>query len=215
MMSAETAEEIGEIAVEAARSTLGLRICTVWLYDAAEEVLRPIASTEAATALLDTFPTYTAGNSVSWEAFVEGEARVYEDLSAEPDRHDPDTPIRSEIILPLGEFGILNAGSTRVGAFDATNEHVAKLLAANAEAALGRADREGRLRSREAELRRQNARLEEFASVVSHDLRNPLNVITGTLKLVRETGDLEGLEPIERAADRVERLTTALLTLAR
>ena len=43
MMSAETAEEIGEIAVEAARSTLGPRICTLWLYDAAEEALRPIA----------------------------------------------------------------------------------------------------------------------------------------------------------------------------
>ena len=215
MRSAETAEEIGEIAVEAARSTLGLRICTLWLYDATEEALRPIASIEEATALLDTFPTYTAGNSVSWGAFVEGEARVYEDLSTEPDRHDPDTPIRSEMILPLREFGILNAGSTRVGAFDAADGHVAKLLAANAEAALGRADREERLRSREAELRRQNARLEEFASVVSHDLRNPRDVITGTLELVRETGDLEGLEPIERATDRVERLTTALLTLAR
>jgi signal transduction histidine kinase len=215
MMSAETAEEIGEIAVEAARSTLGPRICTLWLYDAAEEALRPIAIDRAATALLDTFPTYTAGNSVSWEAFVEGEARVYEDLSAEPDRYDPDTPIRSEMILPLGAFGISNAGSTRAGAFDAADEHVAKLLAANAEAALGRADREERLRSREAELRRQNARFEEFASVLSHDLRNPLNVITGTLELVRETGDLKQLEPIERAADRIERLTTVLLTLAR
>jgi signal transduction histidine kinase len=109
----------------------------------------------------------------------------------------------------------LNAGSTRAGAFDAADEHVAKLLAANAEAALGRADREERLRSREAELRRQNARFEEFASVLSHDLRNPLNMITGTLELVRQTGDLEGLDPIERAADRIERLTTVLLTLAR
>ncbi|PSQ22593.1 hypothetical protein BRD01_09025 [Halobacteriales archaeon QS_8_65_32] len=46
-------------------------------------------------------------------------------------------------------------------------------------------------------------------------MRNPLNVITGNAELVRETGDLAHLEPIERAADRVNRLTLDLLTLAR
>ncbi|PSP69743.1 hypothetical protein BRC79_03670 [Halobacteriales archaeon QH_8_67_27] len=42
----------------------------------------------------------------------------------------------------------------------------------------------------ERELERQNERLERFASVVSHDLRNPLNVATGRLELARKTGDL-------------------------
>jgi PAS domain S-box-containing protein len=58
-------------------------------------------------------------------------------------------------------------------------------------------------------------RLEEFASVVSHDLRSPLNVVQGRVELARETGETEHLAAVERAADRMERLIGDLLTLAR
>ena len=65
------------------------------------------------------------------------------------------------------------------------------------------------------ELERQNERLDEFASVVSHDLRGPLSVAQGYLSLARENRDSTELE---RAADAVERmgaLVDDLLTLAR
>jgi PAS domain S-box-containing protein len=67
----------------------------------------------------------------------------------------------------------------------------------------------------EAQLRRQNERLAEFASVVSHDLRNPLGVATGWLDLYRETDDASALERVDRALDRMEALVTDLLALAR
>ncbi|WP_458187441.1 histidine kinase dimerization/phospho-acceptor domain-containing protein [Haladaptatus sp. NG-WS-4] len=41
----------------------------------------------------------------------------------------------------------------------------------------------------ECKLARQNERLDEFASVISHDLRNPLNVTTGRLELLSEECD--------------------------
>ncbi|WP_440989409.1 PAS domain-containing sensor histidine kinase [Haloarchaeobius baliensis] len=69
--------------------------------------------------------------------------------------------------------------------------------------------------SHEAELERQNERLAEFASVVSHDLRNPLSVAATSLQLAREDCDCDHLEEIERSLDRMDRLTTQLLTLAR
>jgi PAS domain S-box-containing protein len=68
---------------------------------------------------------------------------------------------------------------------------------------------------REEELRRQNERLDEFASVVSHDLRNPLNVAQGYLDLARESGDDAQFERVERAHDRMDTLVTDLLVLAR
>ena len=40
-----------------------------------------------------------------------------------------------------------------------------------------------RAQYRQRELQRQNERLDEFASIVSHDLRNPLNVAQGRLEL--------------------------------
>jgi signal transduction histidine kinase len=65
------------------------------------------------------------------------------------------------------------------------------------------------------ELERQNERLEQFASVVSHDLRNPLNVAQGRLTLARDGREDEDLATVERALDRMEALVTDLLTLAR
>jgi len=67
----------------------------------------------------------------------------------------------------------------------------------------------------EAELRRQNERLEQFASVVSHDLRNPLTVAKGRIDIERE---IHGSEHLDVAADSIERsfeLIEDLLALAR
>jgi PAS domain S-box-containing protein len=70
-------------------------------------------------------------------------------------------------------------------------------------------------KERERTLRQQNERLDQFAGVVSHDLRNPLNVIVGRLDHARETGDDVHFDAIERAARRMERMIDDLLTLAR
>ena len=70
-------------------------------------------------------------------------------------------------------------------------------------------------REREVELRRQNERLDQFASVVSHDLRNPLNVASGYLELAEETGDDRHLERVADALDRMDELVEDLLRLAR
>ncbi|ERH11765.1 MAG: signal transduction histidine kinase, partial [halophilic archaeon J07HB67] len=69
-------------------------------------------------------------------------------------------------------------------------------------------------RRQQRELRRQNERLEQFASVVSHDLRNPLAVADGWLELARE-GDEEGFDRVADALDRMEQLIDDVLTLAR
>ncbi|ARS90842.1 histidine kinase N-terminal 7TM domain-containing protein [Natrarchaeobaculum aegyptiacum] len=68
---------------------------------------------------------------------------------------------------------------------------------------------------RERQLRRQNDRLEQFASLVSHDLRNPLNVARGSLGLVEQTGEEEYYEKIERHHGRMEAIIEDILTLAR
>jgi signal transduction histidine kinase len=67
----------------------------------------------------------------------------------------------------------------------------------------------------ERELEAQNERLEEFTSVVGHDLRNPLNVAEGHLELA---GDADENEHLTKAVDAIERsraLIDDLLKLAR
>ncbi|MFO7834879.1 MAG: PAS domain S-box protein [Halohasta sp.] len=67
----------------------------------------------------------------------------------------------------------------------------------------------------EAQLERQNAQLEQFASVASHDLRNPLNVASGHLDLARETGADEHFEAVAENHDRMAAIIEDVLTLAR
>jgi signal transduction histidine kinase len=64
-------------------------------------------------------------------------------------------------------------------------------------------------------LERQNRRLDEFASVVSHDLRNPLSVAEGRLQLARAECDSDHLDHVARAHDRMDALIEDLLALAR
>ncbi len=68
---------------------------------------------------------------------------------------------------------------------------------------------------RERELERQNERLDQFASVVSHDLRNPLNVASARLELASDECDSPHLADVADAHDRIERLIDDLLTFAR
>ncbi|QLK25336.1 PAS domain S-box protein [Natrinema zhouii] len=72
-------------------------------------------------------------------------------------------------------------------------------------------------KARERELKEQNERLERFASIVSHDLRNPLNVAQGRLEAARETCDCadDDLEAVAWAHDRMEVLIENILMVAR
>jgi|AntRauTorcE11898_2_1112593.scaffolds.fasta_scaffold01127_3 PAS domain S-box-containing protein len=67
----------------------------------------------------------------------------------------------------------------------------------------------------EQELKRRNERLEQFSSIVSHDLRNPLNVASGRMELLEQEVDSEHFDPIRRAHTRMESLIEDLLELAR
>lgn len=70
-----------------------------------------------------------------------------------------------------------------------------------------------------ADLEAENERLDQFASVISHDLRNPLDVAKGRTNAVKEMLDdpeLEGhLGGVQDAHDRMQEIISDVLTLAR
>lgn len=68
---------------------------------------------------------------------------------------------------------------------------------------------------RRRELERKNERLDEFTSVVSHDLRNPLQIAQSNLEYTERTGSLDRIDKIETALGRMTTLIDRLLTLAR
>jgi signal transduction histidine kinase len=69
---------------------------------------------------------------------------------------------------------------------------------------------------RKEKLERQNERLDQFAAVVSHDLRNPLNVAKGYLQTAKSVEEnREFVEEAEHSLDRMEAIIEDVLTLAR
>lgn len=65
------------------------------------------------------------------------------------------------------------------------------------------------------ERKRRERRMDEFVSMVSHDLRNPLNVARGRVKLAQDDRQSDHLDRAERAHARMEELIDDLLALAR
>ncbi|WP_435186650.1 sensor histidine kinase [Halobellus sp. EA9] len=57
--------------------------------------------------------------------------------------------------------------------------------------------------------------VDQVSSVLSHDLRNPLDVAKAHLTAARETGDPEHFESVDDAHDRMERIIRDVLTLTR
>jgi signal transduction histidine kinase len=64
-------------------------------------------------------------------------------------------------------------------------------------------------------LRRQNDRLEKFATLVSHDFRNPLNVADGWLDVASEDCGSEAITKIQASHDRMRTIVDEVLALAR
>jgi PAS domain S-box-containing protein len=211
LITASTAEEVASVGSETAAEVLDLPRNGIHLYEEADDALVPVAWTDESESVIgEPPPTLPVAESLAGRVYRTGTAELYEDVHRHEGRYDPDSPFRSELCIPLGDHGVMLVSSPDPDDIDDADETLARVLAANIEAALDRIHRE-------EQLTRQNKRLEEFAGIVSHDLQNPLSVAKGRLELARESGlgDDDHLKPAATAVDRCLELTNDLLTLAR
>jgi PAS domain S-box-containing protein len=219
LMHTASNEATAETAVEAVHDILQSPSGGVHLLSEDGDALPPVAVVNTYREAFEA-PTYRRDavedpiSDLVWEVFEAGEPVVIEDV-LEREAIAEETPAPSAMIYPLDEYGVFVVTSPRPDAFDDADETYVELVATSLTTALERVQRETNLQERERALERQNERLEQFTDIVSHDLRNPLNVATGRLALVGEECESEHLEPIERAHGRMEELITDLLTLAR
>jgi PAS domain S-box-containing protein len=78
-----------------------------------------------------------------------------------------------------------------------------------------REERKRQLERQKTQLERQNERLEDFAGIVSHDLRNPINVVSGRLEMARSDPDPEHFDEMERGLERMQDIIDDVLAMAR
>ncbi|MXR50088.1 PAS domain-containing protein [Halovenus sp. WSH3] len=215
LLRATTPEEVAEVAVDSLETVFEFDVACLWLADEHRQ-LEPVAQTTRGDDLIGQVPTYSADTeSLSWAAYDEQTIRKIDDTHAHERRHNPDTSIRSELIVPLGEFGVLNIGSRTTGAFSDRDVTRVDLWADTIQSALARVDQLQQLKRREAELQAERDRLDEFASFVSHDLRNPLSIASLRLELAMEECNSDHLRDAQQALDRMDGFIEDLLTLAK
>ncbi|MFB6172928.1 MAG: bacterio-opsin activator domain-containing protein [Haloarculaceae archaeon] len=159
LLYAETREEIARIVADEGATALDLPAAAVYLFEAADNALVPAASSEGMEALAGMLPELTPGDGLVGTAFVGDEAAFVADVHRTDRLADPSVDLRSGLFIPLADHGVLVAGSDEPGAFGEVTHELADLLAATAEAALDRVEREAELRSQERTLQERNRQL--------------------------------------------------------
>jgi two-component system OmpR family sensor kinase len=204
IQTAETVERACELTVTAAADILEFEMCSVVIQEG--DWLVPYAVSESARP--DGARTIRVEEGLAGKTFEAGESYVVDQVRPDDDTSPAFEGIQSGLSVPIGEHGVFQAVSTEQGAFSEEDITLAELLVSHTTTAIDRIERE------EA-LTRKTERLEEFASFVSHDLRNPLNVASLRLELLEEECNSQHVGGLSDALDRMERLIDELLTLAR
>ncbi|EMA14124.1 GAF domain-containing protein [Haloarcula marismortui] len=215
LLAAETTTDVANITIEMIVELFNLPVSAFWKYDANQDVLRPVTETDEAIRIVGEAPTFERGDALLWKSFDSGEIRNYEDLPEQPGANNPETPLRSEVHVPCGTHGIITSSATEPRAFDEIDIESLRLLEALVTEAITAVKREEQLAERGEALQRQNDRLEEFADVVAHELRNPMTGAVGFLEIARKTNESQHFERVEQSLERMEELIDELLMIAR
>ncbi|MCU4752661.1 GAF domain-containing sensor histidine kinase [Halobacteria archaeon AArc-curdl1] len=241
LFHATSTDQIAEAAVDTANRLLGHPFTSVFQYTEREDGFDVIATTDERQTHGNPPQRIPAGDSLTGIAFgnqrpvyfdtgidtttdvfdvesVDGTSWLDEliDLEAIDIRPidesdvltDPSNPMSSGFIFPLGTYGTLGVVAIEPQAFTVDDFRFLSVLADTTTAALERTERERALEE-------TNDRLEAFAAIVSHDLRNPLAVATGKLQLLEEECDSDHIEGIDEALGRMDNLIEDVLTLVR
>jgi len=208
LIGATTKADVAEVVSEAATEVLDFPGTGMRLYDPDRNAL--VHQTFGSTVEdIETRPPYDVDSSPHGRAFTSGQT-VINDIG-ETDPYDREA-FTQTMYVPVGEYGILSAGKTD-GAFTQTEVRIAETLAHNARVAFDRAVERRDLERSLERLRRQNERLEELSRLLTHDIRNPLNVAKGNVEVLDGEYDHHCLDDVRRAVERIDHLVDDVLTL--
>jgi signal transduction histidine kinase len=203
LQSEETVSGVCDRTVSAAAELLDFNLCTIVIRE--EDRLVPYATSDEAPP--DGSREMGIDEGLAGETYRTGTSHVVSNVTPDDGTEPAKDTYRSGISVPIGEHGVFQAVDTTPESFDDSDVELAELLISHTTTALDRL-------TRERELERRNERLDQFASVVTHDLRNPLNVASGRLELVGEDCDSPHLDAVADAHDRMERLIEDVLLFA-
>ena len=200
LFTAEEPEEVFETTTRTAYDVLGFPATATRRYVPEREVLS-VVSYVGRDGRADR-PDHDVHDSPHGDAFKTGET-VVNDIT------NTDDPYREAYTqtayVPIGEYGTLSIGK-ETGKITPVERRYTEVLARSAAAAIDDIEQTARLKDRDQ-------RLNAFAKVLTHDLRNTLTIANGYLRAL--DGEQRFLGEIDDALGRIEEITEDLRLIAR
>jgi len=212
---------VARTVLDIVESVIGCQIATVRTRRPAQAGLIPVAATDGALAVADVdevaeLAMASPDSELSSLAAQTESTRIEDDASTVLPQQ---TDIDEMLVVPLGEHGVLNVGRTADRPLDRFERSLLELLGRTATAALDRVERDMALETHRKELEQSNENLQQFAYVASHDLQEPLRMVSSYVDLLEtEYGDEfdeEAHEYMSYAVDGANRMQAMIDGLLR
>jgi len=203
-------EEKARRALELGEEYLGVDNGHLTRIDPESDYWKAIVSTDPPDGAFPAGVILDLGTSFCRHVVAEGDSVSFHDAPAEGLADDDDAGPHcyhgTPVVLDGDLYGTVCFVSTdpREAPFDEDETMFAELIARMLEHELRRGRTDAKIE-----------RLERFADVLSHDIRNPLNVAAGSVELARQERDSEHLATAEEALNRMQELISDVLTMAR
>ncbi|WP_436928863.1 ATP-binding protein [Halosimplex halobium] len=223
---ARSETEVAEIIVDIVDSIAGCPVTAYWSYDEGGDRLEPLFASERAleVAGVETpraLPDIERGHD-EMDVFEAGELSVVADYGDLPNPSSPESDLETLMLVPVGDHGLLNIGNPGTAEIDEFEHTMVEMVEQAMVDALDRVEREAELERQRTELERSNESLQQFAYVASHDLQEPLRMVSSYVTLLEEeygdSFDEEGELYMEYAVDgatRMQEMIDALLQYSR
>jgi PAS domain S-box-containing protein len=137
MAEAESVDEGADIAIRMLTQLHELPLSAVWHYDRSTELLRPFAESQTTRDALGG-AVELPPDSVAAEVYQNGEPRRIPDVAESGRIHNVESPVRSELLVPVGEFGVMAVGALEPDKFDDQDLKATVLVARALEAVVTR-----------------------------------------------------------------------------